>query len=110
MSKDKVKATDKVDDKLFRLEIVLSQSIEEDFVKAFLEHDTGHMFTKMNDVMGRGFSVPKMGDNIWPQLNCMYIVYCTKEQASVTKEILNQLRREYPGEGIACFRSKAKML
>ena len=88
-------------EKLFRLEIILSQSIEEDFVNAFLTKQTGNMFTKIDNVMGRGFSVPKMGDAIWPQLNCMYIVYCTEAQTNVIKDIISDLRQEYPDEGIA---------
>ncbi|MBR5867586.1 MAG: hypothetical protein IKZ04_06705 [Spirochaetaceae bacterium] len=97
-------------EKLFRLEIILSQSIEEDFVNAFLTKQTGNMFTKIDNVMGRGFSVPKMGDAIWPQLNCMYIVYCTEAQTNVIKDIISDLRQEYPDEGIACFKSEAEIL
>ncbi len=97
-------------EKIFRLEIILSQSIEEDFVNAFLSKETGNMFTKLDNVMGRGFSVPKMGDAIWPQLNCMYIVYCTEPEIKVIKDIISALREEYPDEGIACFKSEAETL
>lgn len=111
MSKEeKAKGQDNPADKFFRYEIILSQSIEEDFVRAFLERDTGRMFTKLNRVMGRGLSVPKMGDSIWPQFNCLYIVYCTKAQGAEIKEIIRELRKEYPDEGAACFRTKAKQL
>ena len=85
--------------KLQRLEIIMSQSIEEDFVTAFMKEDTGRMFTKLPMVMGRGVTDPKMGDAVWPQLNCMYIVICTKEQAAVVKSIIDRLHQEYPKEG-----------
>ena len=96
--------------KLQRLEIIMSQSIEEDFVTAFMKEDTGRMFTKLPVVMGRGVTEPKMGDAVWPQLNCMYIVICTKEQAAVVKSIIGRLHQEYPKEGLACFKSKVKLL
>ena len=96
--------------KLQRLEIIMSQSIEEDFVTAFMKEDTGRMFTKLPVVMGRGVTEPKMGDAVWPQLNCMYIVICTKEQAAVVKSIIDRLQQEYPKEGLACFKSKVKLL
>lgn len=96
--------------KLQRLEIIMSQSIEEDFVTAFMKEDTGRMFTKLPVVMGRGVTEPKMGDAVWPQLNCMYIVICTKEQAAVVKSIIDRLHLEYPKEGLACFKSKVKLL
>lgn len=115
-SQDKEKKEKKVVDgkgdapRLQRLEIIMSQSIEEDFVTAFMKKDTGKMFTKLPVVMGRGVTDPKMGDAVWPQLNCMYIVICTKEQADVVKGIIADLHKEYPREGLACFKSKVKML
>lgn len=112
--KEKKSKKDKKDSggepKLQRLEIVMSQSIEEDFVTAFMREDTGRMFTKLPVVMGRGVTDPKMGDSVWPQLNCMYIVICTKEQAEVTKDIISRLHQEYPNEGLACFSSKVKKM
>lgn len=101
---------DSTEPKLQRLEIIMSQSIEEDFVTAFMKEDTGRMFTKLPMVMGRGVTDPKMGDAVWPQLNCMYIIICTKEQATVVKSIIDKLHREYPKEGLACFKSKVKLL
>ncbi|AEE15669.1 PG0541 family transporter-associated protein [Treponema brennaborense] len=98
------------DGKLVRLEIIMSQSMEDDFIAAFTKADTGKMFTKIPQAMGQGFSVPKMGDAIWPQLNCIYIVFCTKTQYAEVRKIIHRLRKEYPGEGLACFRSKAKMV
>lgn len=108
MSKQDMSRKD--ENKRIRLEIIMSQSIEEDFVKAFMNADTGKQFTKISAIMGQGFSVPKMGDAVWPQLNCMYLVYCTKKQAAEVAAVVEQLRREYPGEGLACFKSKAKIL
>lgn len=96
--------------KLQRLEIIMSQSIEEDFVTAFMKEDTGRMFTKLPVVMGRGVTEPKMGDAVWPQLNCMYIIICTQEQAKVVKSIIKRLHQEYPNEGLACFKSKVKIM
>ena len=96
--------------KLQRLEIIMSQSIEEDFVTAFMKEDTGRMFTKLPVVMGRGVTEPKMGDAVWPQLNCMYIVICTQEQAKVVKSIIKGLHQEYPNECLACLKSKVKKM
>lgn len=96
--------------RLQRLEIVMSQSIEEDFVTAFMREDTGRMFTKLPMVMGRGVTDPKMGDAVWPQLNCMYIIICTKEQADVVRGIVAGLHQEYPDEGLSCFTSKVKKM
>lgn len=108
MSEKKLEITEGT--KLLRLEVIMSQAIEDDFAKSFMTKATGNMFTKIENVMGKGFSVPKMGDDIWPQFNCLYIIYCTEEQAQQVQEILQELRKEYPGEGLACFRTEAVVM
>lgn len=86
-----------------RLDIIFSQSIDDDFILACEEKKVGQRFTKIPVVLGKGFSVPKMGDAVWPQTNTMYCVFCSDEEADALVDILKQLRKEYPGEGIACF-------
>jgi len=86
-----------------RMEIIFSQSIDDDFMNACTEKRVGTYFTKIPDVLGKGCSVPKMGDNVWPQLNTMYIMYCEKEECEQIQEIVVALRAQYPTEGIASF-------
>lgn len=95
-------------DCVVRLEITMSQAIEEDFVTKFMAEDTGKKFTKLPVVMGRGNTEPKMGDAVWPQVNCMYIVFCTEDQSQHVVDIVLELRSVYPNEGIACFKSSAE--
>lgn len=92
-----------------RMEIIFSQSIDEDFVQKCAEKDVGKFFTKIPAVLGHGFSEPKMGDGIWPQLNTMYIIFCTGDEEKIILSILEDLRKEYIGEGIACFVSDAEV-
>ena len=66
-------------------------------------------FTKIPAVLGHGFSEPKMGDGIWPQLNTMYIIFCTEDEEKIILSIIEDLRKEYIGEGIACFVSDAEV-
>ena len=79
-----------------RVEIIYSQAIEEDFVQLFKENNVAGRYTKIAGIMGAGYSNPRLGDAIWPQLNVMYIVYCSEEDC---KKI---------GEGIACFVSESE--
>jgi hypothetical protein len=57
--------------------------------------------------MGAGYSNPRLGDAIWPQLNVMYIIYCGENECKKIVEIAEKLREQYIGEGIACFVSEA---
>lgn len=96
-------------EKLARIEIMCSQGTEEDFMELCRAKGVAKMFTKIPAVMGQGYSVPKMGDAIWPQLNSLYLVFCGAEEAAGIVEIVKEMRVKYPGEGCACFISKAKI-
>ena len=73
-----------------------------------MAEDTGKKFTKLPVAMGQGNTEPKMGDAVWPQMNCMYIVFCTEDQSQHVVDIVQELRSVYPNEGIACFKSSAE--
>ena len=94
--------------KVVRLEIIFSQALEEDFKEAFKEEKLAARYTKLANVMGAGYSNPRLGDAIWPQLNLMYLIYCNEEEAEKIVAICQKLREKYMAEGIACFKSFAE--
>ena len=94
--------------KLTRLEIIFSQALEEDFMEEFKEQKVAARYTKLANVMGAGYSNPRLGDAIWPQLNMMYIIYCSEEEAEKIVAICQKLREKYMAEGIACFKSTSE--
>ena len=100
---------DKKEKKLKRVEIILSAAVDEDFMDGFKKKGIGAHFTKFSGVTGAGFSNPKLGDSVWPQLNEMLLVYCDKEEAEKIVDLVEKVRDKYPMEGIACFVSKAKV-
>jgi hypothetical protein len=89
-----------------RVELIFSQALEEDFVEAFRQNMI-QKFTEIPVVKGQGCSTPKLGDEIWPQLNAMMIVYCNNDDEVKIEKIVTVLRAKYLTEGIACFVSKA---
>ncbi len=93
--------------KLKRVELIFSAAVDEDFMEGFKKEGIGAHFTKISGVTGAGFSNPKLGDSVWPQLNEMIIVYCPKDEAKKIIELAEKIRDKYPMEGIACFVSKA---
>ena len=95
---------------LVRVEIISSQALDEDFDEEFKLNNVGKKFTKVSSVMGAGFSIPRLGNEVWPQLNSMYIIYCSKEEANALAKIVIKLRKLYPTEGIAMFVSMANEL
>ena len=90
-----------------RVEIIFSQAVEEDFIAEFKDKGVAAKYTKLANVMGAGFSNPRLGDAIWPQLNMMYIIYCSEDDCNKIIAIVEKLREQYMGEGIACFVSES---
>ena len=81
-------------EKKVRIEIIYSQALDEDFIAEFSK--------------AAGFNNPHLGDDVWPQLNMMYLIFCGEDEAEKIKEIVSRLRESYKTEGIACFISSAE--
>ena len=111
--KDKKEKKEKKDGekskKLKRVELIFSAAVDEDFMDGFKKNKIASHFTKISGVTGAGFSNPKLGDAVWPQLNEMIIVYCSKEEAEKIVDLAKDIRKKYPMEGIACFISKSSV-
>jgi hypothetical protein len=90
-----------------RVEIICSQALEEDFAEEFEKIGVAKHYTKISPVSGAGFSNPHLGDAVWPQLNTMYIIFCTEDDAEKIKGIVRKLRKLFITEGIGCFVSAA---
>jgi hypothetical protein len=86
-----------------RVEIIFSQSLEEDVLEALAPIAEAHNYTMIPGVHGRGHSRPKMGDAVWPEENKILIVYCSCEASTALVMAMDDLRGRYPNEGIACF-------
>lgn len=97
-----------------KLEIFLTQAIEKDFVAKYdivcKREKISCKYSKIDNVMGQGNTCPKLGDPIWPQLNVLFIIYCEDSFIEKVAEIMNELHKEYPGEGSASFVSEASVL
>jgi hypothetical protein len=93
-----------------KLEIILSQAIDEDFLHDCAVMKVAQHYTKTVGVQGRGFCFPKMGDDVWPQLNNHYMIIVQDGEVDGIKRIVTHLRGLYPEEGIACFMSDVEEL
>ncbi|MFA6844732.1 MAG: PG0541 family transporter-associated protein [Sphaerochaetaceae bacterium] len=93
-----------------KLEVILSQAIDADFMRACLVMKVGQHYTKSIGVQGCGNTCPKMGDEIWPQLNNHYMMCIPDEELKIIKKIITNLRTKYPDEGITCFVTETEEL
>ena len=90
-----------------RIELIFSQALEEDFVEAF-HRNMIKKYTAIPVAKGPGCSTPKLGDDIWPQLNAMMIVYCDDSDKEKILKIVTEIRKKYLIEGVSCFISTAE--
>jgi len=91
-----------------RFEIIMSQALEDDFLRELQKAIPANKYTKLSSVHGKGFSVPKLGDAVWPQENTQFLLYAEESEVQFIIEIVEKLRKEYVGEGVACFKSAAE--
>ena len=87
-----------------RIEIIFNQSLEEDVLLALKPFPEAQFYTMIPGVHGKGYSTPKMGDSIWPEENCLMIIYCESDDVAYNmKEAIKKVQDDYTGEGIAFF-------
>lgn len=90
-----------------RIEIIYSQPLEEDILEAIKGIPEAKFFTIVPGVHGQGYSVPKMGDPVWPEVNNLMLIYCESDTAAdAIAEGVDTVRQRYPNEGLALFRMK----
>ena len=88
---------------LKRVEIIANHSIESDIMEILEQRNLAAHFTKIPNVQGRGDSEPKRGDHIWPESNFILIIYCSEEDSAQISESMEEIKQEFPNEGIRCF-------
>jgi hypothetical protein len=93
-----------------RLEITMSEAMDEDFKTQIQFAIPGVHWTRIPQTHGTGHQSPKMGDPTWPQLNSTYIIDCSEDESSRILVVVKALREQYPDEGAACFKSYAEEL
>jgi hypothetical protein len=86
-----------------RMEMIFSQSIEDDILESLKDVPAAQFFTLIPGVRGRGYSTPKMDSPVWPEVNELMIIYCDDESAREIEARLERVRERYPNEGLAIF-------
>lgn len=87
----------------FRVEIIANQSVQEELAEAIEAADGPLFYTFLPAVQGRGRQQKKLGNDTWPELNCIYILYTDTRGLAALKEIVGDLKSRFPREGIKLF-------
>ncbi|MFO8064639.1 MAG: PG0541 family transporter-associated protein [Spirochaetota bacterium] len=93
-----------------RLEIIANRSVEEDLFDQLKRRGLSPFYTKLPEVQGVGDSGPRQGDHVWPEENFLMIIYCEQSVANQLRDLVGELKRLFPDEGITMFSVQAQRL
>ncbi|MCX7026050.1 MAG: hypothetical protein NT061_00875 [Spirochaetes bacterium] len=88
---------------MIRTEVYANRSVEEDIHEEIEKRIPGFNYSLIEDVQGRGRNGVRHGTPIWPELNILYILYGTEEEALLVSEAVGEVKKGFPHEGIKVF-------
>lgn len=88
---------------MIRTEIYANRSVEEDIHEEIESRVPGFSYSLVEDVQGRGRNGVRHGTAVWPELNILYIIYGSAEDAILVNEAVAAVKKVFPREGIKVF-------
>lgn len=95
---------------MVRLELIGNRAVEDDLYDLFRKQELNPFYTKLAEVQGFGDAGTRRGDHIFPEENFLLIFYCEEAVADAITEVVRELKRIFPGEGIVLYKSQAERL
>lgn len=86
-----------------RIEVIFSQALEDEILTAIAPIPEAAHYSIIPDVRGKGFTVPKMGDAVWPGINEILVIYCDDAAVPKIEKAVVAVRDTSPNEGVAFF-------
>ncbi len=86
-----------------RVEIMAAQAILDDVLESLEHYEMGMRYTIIPTAHGKGNTIPKLGDSVWPEENFIMIIYCEDGELVRIQEALNLVKKKYDHEGIGYF-------
>lgn len=93
---------------MFRAEIISNQSVQEDIIERLEKEIPSIEYTVIPELHGRGIRTKKLGDTIWPEMNFVLFSYIDDDNAQKIKEVVADVKKRFPNEGISLFFTKAE--
>jgi hypothetical protein len=86
-----------------RVEIIAAQAILEDVLEAFEHYAVPMHYTIIPTAHGKGNTIPKLGDDVWPEENFILIIYCENATLEKIEKAIQLVKKKYDHEGIGYF-------
>ena len=95
---------------MYRAEIISNQSVQEDIVELLEKTIPSIQYTLLPEVHGRGAKTKKLGDTVWPEMNFILFAYVEDGDAPKVKDVVADVKRRFPNEGISVFFTKGEVI
>jgi hypothetical protein len=86
-----------------RVEIMAAQAILEDVLEALEHYAVPMHYTIIPAAQGKGNTIPKLGDDVWPEENFIMIIYCENATLEKIEKAIQLVKKKYDHEGIGYF-------
>ncbi len=86
-----------------RVEIIAAQAILEDVLEALEHYAVPMHYTIIPTAHGKGNTIPKLGDDVWPEENFVLIMYCEDATLQSIEMAIQLVKKKYDHEGIGYF-------
>ncbi len=86
-----------------RVEIITNLSISVDLLEELELRGLANGYTLIPKVHGRGNKGTRLGSPLWPEENCMYLLYLEDDAVTGVKEAIKKIKKKFPNEGTKCF-------
>jgi nitrogen regulatory protein PII len=90
-----------------RVEIIANQSVVEDVLDVLEVAVPGFRYTLFPHLHGRGSQGIRKGDDVWPEVNNMVLIFCADDEAARIERAVTQVKEHFPKEGVKVFVSPA---
>lgn len=87
---------------MIRLDVFANQALS-DIIERDLNKLDNINYTLLRDSAGKGNKGFCLGNDVWPEHNVVFIIYCTKEQLPVIEQELKRLKEKFPILGLSSF-------
>ena len=97
---------------MIRMEIIAHEALEKPLIDALVPvpagtHDpegrTGRPFIMIRETAGRGMSGSSFGDDVWPELNIMIVLFVEEGEEQGIRDEIRGIRSRFPKLGLAVF-------
>lgn len=95
---------------MYRSEIYANRSVEEDVIEEIERRIPEANYSVIEEVRGKGRSGVREGTAVWPELNVLFILFGTREEAFLIAEAVAQVKRSFPREGVKLFQYEVTAL